>query len=158
MAKKRGEISEFQKKRKKLNRSKLLILAAVLIVVAYFVFSGIKIIHLNTEKAKVEKKNQELKEELENLNQQLEAINSPEFIERLARKNLKLVKQGELMFILPNLREDNAALESEDGKDGEEEQSSAKDESSEESEKNAANAGEESEKDKADSGEENGEG
>lgn len=119
MAKKRGDVSKFQKKRRKLNRSKLIILAVILIGVAYFVFSGIKIIHLNTEKAKVEEKNRQLKEEVENLTQQLETINSPEFIERLARKNLKLVKQGELMFVLPNLRENEDSDETGESSDNE---------------------------------------
>ena len=117
MAKKKGEISKFRKKRKKQNRTKVIILAAFLIVIVYFVFSGIKIVHLNTEKARVEEKNKQLKEKIENLNQQLEAINSPEFIERLARKNLKLVKQGELMFILPNLRENDDDELAEEGPD-----------------------------------------
>lgn len=141
MAKKKGEISKFRKKRKKQNRTKVIILAAFLIVIVYFVFSGIKIVHLNTEKARVEEKNKQLKEKIENLNQQLEAINSPEFIERLARKNLKLVKQGELMFILPNLREnddDELAEEDPDSADkgesgGEEKGSSEKTDDSEDS-------------------------
>lgn len=123
MAKKRGDVSKFQKKRRKLNRSKLIILAVILIGVAYFVFSGIKIIHLNTEKAKVEEKNRQLKEEVENLTQQLETINSPEFIERLARKNLKLVKQGELMFVLPNLRENEDSDETGESSDNEKDSS-----------------------------------
>ncbi len=141
MAAKKGAISKFQKKRKKLNRSKVMILAAVLVVIAYFVFSGIKILHLNTEKAKVEEKNRQLKEEIENLNQQLEAINSPEFIERLARRNLKLVKQGELMFVLPNLRESEEATGSADGEDnaaGEESSSKADNEAANDDAKNSA--------------------
>ncbi len=127
MAKKRGDVSKFQKKRRKLNRSKLIILAVILIGVAYFVFSGIKIIHLNTEKAKVEEKNRQLKEEVENLTQQLEAINSPEFIERLARKNLKLVKQGELMFVLPNLRGNEDSDETGESSDNEKDEKDSPD-------------------------------
>lgn len=127
MAKKRGDVSKLQKKRRKLNRSKLIILAVILIGVAYFVFSGIKIIHLNTEKAKVEEKNRQLKEEVENLTQQLEAINSPEFIERLARKNLKLVKQGELMFVLPNLRGNEDSDETGESSDNEKDEKDSPD-------------------------------
>lgn len=142
MAAKKGAISKFQKKRKKLNRSKVMILAAVLVVIAYFVFSGIKIIHLNTEKARVEEKNKQLKEEIENLNQQLEAINSPEFIERLARRNLKLVKQGELMFVLPNLRDSEEAEGSADGEDNAEEKETSPKADTEAANDDAKNSGE----------------
>ena len=74
------------------------------IVVAYFVVSAVKIVNLNNEKAEVEKKNEELKETVEDLNQQLEIINTDKYMESLARKRLKLVHSNEILFILPDLR------------------------------------------------------
>lgn len=91
-------------KRRKINKTRLALLVVVGLVVAYFVVSALKIIRLNEEKAQVEATNKELKETVEDLTQQLEVINSPQYMERLARKKLKLVRSNEILFILPDIR------------------------------------------------------
>ena len=82
--------------------------AAVLIVLiaAYFVVSGYKIIKLNKELDEAETKKQELTETKEDLQAQYKDINSDKYIERLARRDLKLVKANELLFILPEETEE----------------------------------------------------
>ncbi len=71
----------------------------VMILIAYFGISAIKIVNLNKEKAEVEAYNQELLQNKENLQLKLDNINSAEYIESQARRDLKLVKPNELLFI-----------------------------------------------------------
>ena len=104
MSKKKGDLTRFKVKKRKVNKMRLFLLVIVGLVVAYFVISALKIVRLNNEKAEVEQKNQELKETIEDLNQELEIISSDQYMERLARKKLKLVRSNEILFILPNLR------------------------------------------------------
>lgn len=80
----------------------LIAAALIVLVIAYFVVSGIKIIKLNQEREEAEERKQELLNTKEELMAQYENINSAQYIERLARRDLKLVKANELLFILPD--------------------------------------------------------
>lgn len=104
MSKRRGEVRTFKSKKKKRITGKAGLIAAALIilVIAYFVMSGIKIIKLNQEKEEAEARKQELINRKEELMAEYENINSAQCIERLARRDLKLVKSDELLFILPD--------------------------------------------------------
>ena len=104
MSKRRGEVRAFKSKKKKRIAGKAGLVAAALIilVIAYFVISGIKIIKLNQEKEEAEARKQELINRKEELMAEYENINSAQCIERLARRDLKLVKSDELLFILPD--------------------------------------------------------
>ena len=106
MAKKKGEVSAFEPKTAKADKKKpaasgLIAIVVIVLVIAYFVMSGIKIIKLNQEKEEAEARKQELLHIQEDLLAQYENINSAQYIERLARRDLKLVKSNELLFILP---------------------------------------------------------
>ena len=70
----------------------------------YFVVSAVKIFNLNQEKAKIEAENQELKETVEDLKLQQETIHSDQYMEGLARRQLRLVKENEILFVLPEIR------------------------------------------------------
>lgn len=100
--KKKGEINSFTKEKKKKAGAAGFAAAVLIILVAfYFVVSGYKIIKLNRELDEAEAKKQELLETKEDLLAQYNNINSDKYIERLARRDLKLVKANELLFILP---------------------------------------------------------
>lgn len=106
MAKKKGEVSTFEpktarKEKKRPTAPGLIATVVIILVIAYFVMSGIKIIKLNQEKEEAEARKQELLNVQEDLLAQYENINSAQYIERLARRDLKLVKANELLFILP---------------------------------------------------------
>lgn len=114
MTKKKGEVSTFKAKEKQKVTGVTGIIAAALIilVIAYFAMSGIKIIRLNQEREAAEARKQELLNTKEELMAQYKNINSAQYIERLARRDLKLVKANELLFILP----DDIQKENEDDK------------------------------------------
>ena len=95
---------KFKVKKKKINVLRLALVGIVALVVVYFVVSAVKIVNLEKERAEIEEKNKELKETVEDLNQQLEIISTDKYMEGLARKRLKLVHSNEILFILPDLR------------------------------------------------------
>ena len=101
-----NEKGEIKKHRKKIKFSwvRLLILIGIILVVVYFVMSAVKIVNLNKEKEAVEQQNEELTQTVEDLTQQLEIINTDQYMERIARKKLKLVRSNEILFVLPNIR------------------------------------------------------
>ncbi len=83
------------------NYIKLLVGAVVVFLIAYFGMSAFKIIKLNQELSKVTAENEELIKNRENLKLKLENINSADYIESQARRDLKLIKPNELLFIFP---------------------------------------------------------
>ena len=97
MAERKGELAQIQARKRKLNIWKLLMLLALIIVVAYFVLSAVKILDLNKQKAELEAENKKLKETVEDLKLQ-------QYMEGLARRQLRLIKGNEILFILPEIR------------------------------------------------------
>ena len=104
MAERKGELAQIHARKRKLNIWKLLMLLALIIVVAYFVLSAVKILDLNKQKAELEAENKKLKETVEDLKLQQETIDSDQYMEGLARRQLRLIKGNEILFILPEIR------------------------------------------------------
>ncbi|MBP3758520.1 MAG: septum formation initiator family protein [Firmicutes bacterium] len=104
MAERKGELAQIQARKRKLNIWKLLMLLALIIVVVYFVLSAVKILDLNKQKAELEAENKKLKETVEDLKLQQETIDSDQYMEDLARRQLRLIKGNEILFILPEIR------------------------------------------------------
>ena len=104
MAERKGELAQIQARKRKLNIWKLLMLLALIIVVAYFVLSAVKILDLNKQKTELEAENKKLKETVEDLKLQQETIDSDQYMEGLARRQLRLIKGDEILFILPEIR------------------------------------------------------
>ena len=85
--------------RRKVNYTKIVVCAVVIILIAYFGMSAIKIVNLSKEKEEVAAYNQELLQNKEDLQLKLDNISSADYIESQARRDLKLVKPNELLFI-----------------------------------------------------------
>lgn len=99
----RRERLEIQKSKaqKKDNYIKIAVCAVVAILIVCFGVSAIKIIKLNNEMDEVTAYNRELLKDKESLQLELENINSADYIESQARRDLKLIKPNELLFIFP---------------------------------------------------------
>ncbi len=95
------EIRKIEKKKETPSYIKLLACAVVIFLIAYFGMSALKIIKLNQELSEVTAENEELTKNRENLKLKLENINSADYIESQARRDLKLIKPNELLFIFP---------------------------------------------------------
>lgn len=80
-----------------------LIGSAVVIIFILMVVMFIKnIFDLREEESALKQKNEELLQLKEELNMELENVNSKEYIEEQARKELKLVRGNELIFYFPD--------------------------------------------------------
>ena len=103
MAKKNseGKVIEFKNK-KRAGKSGLILVIVIVIAIAYFAMSAIKIVKLNAEKEEALARQEELLMIKEDLTAEYANISSAQYIERLARRDLKLVKslfRGEVMAV-----------------------------------------------------------
>ena len=81
----------------------LLLLAALLALGILLVRSEVQIHKLQSEKHMEEERQSTLIRTKEDLQAELESINTDEYIERLARRDLQLIKPNELLFVLPEV-------------------------------------------------------
>ena len=89
------------KKRLKINLGRLsLSLLALVVVVAFVVVAGLKLTRLQVEKKAAQKKLDELTLKTEQLEAELQELDSDEYIENSARSNLHMIKEGEVMYII----------------------------------------------------------
>ena len=72
----------------------------VMILIASVGMSAINIIKLTIQKNELQAKNAELIKLKEDLSAEMEFINSADYIEQQARKDLKMIKENELLFII----------------------------------------------------------
>lgn len=112
-------VRTMRKKRIRINKARIAIYAVIVALIVYFGASAMKIVKLNSERDELYAYNEELQHEKESLQLKLENISSPDYIESQARKDLKLVKPNELIFVFPeedyeNDEETKDAKEAED--------------------------------------------
>lgn len=89
------------KKKRKVGPLVIVVIIILGFLGAFFLKTGVQIVKLQAEKEEAEARQEELLNEKENLTEELENINSDDYIERMARKDLKLIKNNELLFVLP---------------------------------------------------------
>lgn len=94
--------------RVKAGRRKKTIVYAVIIlcIIAAIGTSIMQIVKLKAEYKEAEQTNQQLQQQKEELEQQVEDSGDKKFIEEEAREQLRMVKPGETVYIVPN-NEDN---------------------------------------------------
>ena len=96
------KIRKFEgRKKKKKSKLRIVIIFILLIFIIYFAVSAVRIVKLKNEKDDITRLNEELMIQKEDRQEKLEHINSKNYIENMARENLKLVRPNELLFILP---------------------------------------------------------
>lgn len=96
-------------KRRKIKPMVRRIVALLLIVyIAYtLVFQQIAINEARTKEEEIKKQIEALKKENEQIKAELERMSDQEYIEKLAREKLGLIKPGEIMFIDVNYKDQN---------------------------------------------------
>jgi len=110
MAQKRAAV----KSRVKAGRRKKHITYAVIIlaIIAAIGVSAINIISLKAEYNAVLAEKEQLTEQKESMEQQLKDSTKDKYVEKEARQQLRMVKPGETVFIVPNQDTENKATES----------------------------------------------
>lgn len=89
-----------KRKARKANRRMIYIVVtcAILITIG---LSAFNIITLTIEKHELQQKNEMLAQTRDELKHELENADSPDYIEQQARTHLRLIKPGEVLYILP---------------------------------------------------------
>lgn len=105
------EVSErksSQKNRRRLVYGGVILCIAVIIGVSIF-----NVYSLKQEYSDIIKENQALQQEKEDLQEELGNVNNPEYVEEQAREQLKMVKPGEVMYILPQSDDEKTVVSTE---------------------------------------------
>ncbi len=97
------------KKRRKYNRGRLVLTAVVVIMIAVVGVSVKSIFSLRAEQAELSADNSRLTAEKASLAEELKNVNDYEYIEEQARIQLRLIKPGEVLYILDEQQDDNEA-------------------------------------------------
>lgn len=98
------KIEREKKARKpKKNRTQKILILVIVVLVGITVAASIKnIISLELEHSRLEKQNSQLKAQKKELELELKNVNSKEYIEEQARKQLRLVNPDEILFVFPD--------------------------------------------------------
>ena len=89
-----------KKKLKIVNTKRFVASVIILILIASVGMSAINIIKLTLQRNELQAKNAELVRLKEDLTAEMDFINSAEYIEQQARKELRMIKENELLFIV----------------------------------------------------------
>lgn len=81
--------------------TKMLIFILLIWAIAFAALQVYNMYRINADYKNVLIENTKLKKERESLKEELKHVNEPEYIEQQAREQLKMVKPGEVMYILP---------------------------------------------------------
>lgn len=96
-----------RKKRLKINRSRIVMTAIVVILIAALGMSLRNVFLLRSEQKELNEKKQELQSEKNTLKNELDNINDLEYIEEQARIQLRMIKPGEILFITEDKKTDD---------------------------------------------------
>lgn len=84
-------------------RRKTLYALVILMIIAAVAIQVFNILSLNQEKKDLEAEQQNLKKEQAKLEEELNNVNSREYVEQQARQQLKLIMPGEILYVFPEI-------------------------------------------------------
>ena len=97
-------MSERKKRQRQSGMGKITKMIILILLIWAIAFAALQVYNkyrINADYKKVLIENTKLKKERESLKEELKHVNEPEYIEQQAREQLKMVKPGEVMYILP---------------------------------------------------------
>ena len=98
-------------RRRKRRRKRLTLLAMLLSFILVLTMCGREIIRLKAENLSLRRQQQELKEERDRLSVELKNVGNKDYIKQQARKQLRLLDPGEILFIFSDAPEEEEAAE-----------------------------------------------
>ncbi len=100
------------KRKQKLRRKRRRIVAFVLLILLVMVGISVgKVIMVKKHQNQVLQENKSLKETKKELETELDNVNNPEYIEEQARRQLNLMKPGEVVYIVPEKNDESEKKE-----------------------------------------------
>lgn len=110
--------SNSKRRTSRVAKRRLIYTTIILIIIVVSGVSALNVYNLMQEEESVKKEHAELLKEKEKLEYELEQINSLEYIEQQARQLLRMIKPGEILYVLPeNEDASGQAEENESGKE-----------------------------------------
>lgn len=103
-----------KKKRVRINRGKMALTVIVVLMIAVLGMSVKNIFDLRAEQKALKDQNESLAVEKESLKDELKNVNDKEYIEEQARIQLKLIKPGEILYILEDYKKESDSEDEED--------------------------------------------
>lgn len=91
-------------------RRKTVYMLIILMIIAAVAMQVFHIVSLNKEKKDLELARQDLQKERARLEEELNNVNSREYVEQQARQQLKLIMPGEILYVFPDIT--GSAIES----------------------------------------------
>lgn len=103
-----AKIEERRKRRRRkiLRKKRITVLCIILIFAALFTLCGREIFRLKAENYALKKQQEELKAERDRLQEELKKVDDKEYIKDQARRQLRLLNPGEIMFVFGDDEED----------------------------------------------------
>lgn len=95
-----------EKKAAERKKHRKLIAAVAIMVLVFGVLYGGNIVKLKIQNAKLKKQQEALLKERDEVKKKLEKVNSKDFIKEEARRQLRLLNPGEIMFLFEETEED----------------------------------------------------
>ncbi len=110
-----------RKRKVRVNRGRLILTVIVVILIAVVGMSIKNVFDLRAEQKNLQEENQNLLQQQEALKAELENVNDPDYIEEQARIQLRMIKPGEILFVLDKDNNNSEKQDSgnEDGNDEE---------------------------------------
>lgn len=103
-----------KKKKVRINRGRMALTVIVVVLIAVLGMSVKNIFSLRAEQKALKEANEALAVEKESLEEELKNVNDQDYIEEQARIQLKLIKPGEILYILDNEKKDSETEDEED--------------------------------------------
>lgn len=98
-----------KKKRKKAGRTKKILIFIMIVAVLAFVGGAVsQVIKLNLELKDAKEQKEKKVAEQAKMQRNLDRINDPEYIEEQARERLRMIRQGEILYVFPEEVKDNS--------------------------------------------------
>ena len=95
-----AETKKKRRKRIKINYGRLAALVIIIVLIGTVGFNVRRIISLHAEKARLMAQREELEQTRQEKLNELENVNDLDYIEEQARKQLKMIKPGEVLFVI----------------------------------------------------------
>lgn len=99
--KNKSVVVKSEARKKAIRKRRIQILLVVVIVAIVLTYFGSRILTITNEKKELLKKQEQLTEQKAELENQVENMESLDYVEQQARKKLHLVMPGEILYVLP---------------------------------------------------------
>jgi cell division protein FtsB len=101
------KVINIKSKKGRFKKRRIILTLVIIYLIIFFAYQSFQIISLKRQEQSQNQRLEELNKTKAEYQAQLDQVNSPDFIERIARENLRMIKPGEILYINPKTNEKN---------------------------------------------------